>query len=577
MLAFKRSDSTIKTARSPQPIILIYQFFVHGNKQRHNEIQQCLKFNVANNNISKIILPNERIYTYEELGIKSDKIVQVNIKRRIKFSDIFELVDKMKLKGYIVTCNADIFFNNTLSNLYASGVQNEKTVYAQLRFEYTNKNLLKCKLFGPRSDSQDVWIFHSKFNVPKEKRKIFNIKYGIGGCDNKVAFLFDLLGFNVKNDPFLIKCFHNHQTQIRDYMHKPTISRPHMFIVPHLNPGQDTEKWPLDYWTKRTGTDFATYSNKETNFVEGKDMKNLLDLMDYANEAHMPFCLPLVTVHGANIVHLFKEFCKAGEDNNEHKQKLSVFNMQPSLQLLKSQGMSLDNIQKIQLFALKYMDCIYNSPGSFHYGPGDIACYSLSDPNNPFNIAPNVGPVIHRGLIDIARKSNRVIIHNAVLNLGDYINKEIWCDKIQDKKILIISKHYQLIKQQIDKKIDFYGRPLFKNCCFVYSDVPSCDSDGDFVSTINNYVSGLGARLGEFDMTFIGETPYSFFVLDYLHTSNKSVISAGEYMKLWFGLYTLDSLKASKDMISLYMNSNWVKIPDITKDIIENTVVEKNN
>ena len=78
-------------------------------------------------------------------------------------------------------------------------------------------------------------------------------------------------------------------------------------------------------------------------------------------------------------------------------------------------------------------------------------------------------------------------------------------------------------------------------------------------------------------MTFIGETPYSFFVLDYLHTSNKSVISAGEYMKLWFGLYTLDSLKASKDMISLYMNSNWVKIPDITKDIIENTVVEKNN
>ena len=54
------------------------------------------------------------------------------------------------------------------------------------------------------------------------------------------------------------------------------------------------------------------------------------------------------------------------------------------------------------------MDCIYNSPGSFHYGPGDHELViHLSDPNNSFNIAPNVGPVIHRGLMDIARKSNR--------------------------------------------------------------------------------------------------------------------------------------------------------------------------
>ena len=123
------------------------------------------------------------------------------------------------------------------------------------------------------------------------------------------------------------------------------------------------------------------------------------------------------------------------------------------------------------------------------------------------------------------------------------------------------------------KKIDFYGRPLFKNCSFVYSDVPSCDPDGDFVSTINNYVSGLGARLDEFDIAFIGETPYSFFVLDFLHSSNKSAISAGKYMKLWFGLYTLDSLKESKDMISLYMNNEWINIPNNIEP--SNEVLEK--
>ena len=122
MLSYKRSQNTIKQTPHIQPIILVYQFFIHSDKQRNNEIKQCLKFNIANRNISKIILPNERIFTHEELGIKSNKIIQVDIKRRLKFSDIFELVDKMKLKGYIITCNADIFFNNTLTNIYSSGI-----------------------------------------------------------------------------------------------------------------------------------------------------------------------------------------------------------------------------------------------------------------------------------------------------------------------------------------------------------------------------------------------------------------------------------------------------------------------
>ena len=42
-------------------------------------------------------------------------------------------------------------------------------------------------------------------------------------------------------------------------------------------------------------------------------------------------------------------------------------------------------------------------------------------------------------------------------------------------------------------------------------------------------------------------------------------------MKLWFGLYTLDSLKESKDMVSLYMNNEWINISNIetTNQILE--------
>ena len=221
-----------------EPIILIYQFFIHSNEERYKEIKQCLKFNVENNNISKIILLNERIYTNQELGIKSDKITQLDIKKRIVFSDIFDLVDRMNLKGYIITCNADIFFDNTLLNIYLSGIHNQKVVYAQLRFEYTDKDLSKCKLFKafgiPRRDSQDTWIFHSNFNVKKKNRDKFNINYGKMGCDNKIAFFFNVLGYNIKNNPLLIRTYHNHFTQIRDYNKNDTLPTPYLFIEPYL-------------------------------------------------------------------------------------------------------------------------------------------------------------------------------------------------------------------------------------------------------------------------------------------------------------------------------------------------------
>ena len=91
-------------------IFLIYQYFLHGEEERRKEIAECLKRNVENPLIERIILLNERIYTRKELGVKSGKIKQIDIKERLKFSHIFEYVEKEKLNGYIITCNADIFF-----------------------------------------------------------------------------------------------------------------------------------------------------------------------------------------------------------------------------------------------------------------------------------------------------------------------------------------------------------------------------------------------------------------------------------------------------------------------------------
>ena len=158
-----------KERADTQPIYLIYQYFVHHEASRNKELQDCLRKNVENPHITKIYLLNEKIYDKKELGIDSSKIEQRNIVSRIKFKDVFNFVEKESLKGYIVTCNADIFFDKTIDNLRKSTMSTKKQLLAQLRFDYTNKQLGKCKLFGPRADSQDAWIWHSNFNPNKEE------------------------------------------------------------------------------------------------------------------------------------------------------------------------------------------------------------------------------------------------------------------------------------------------------------------------------------------------------------------------------------------------------------------------
>ena len=80
-------------------IFLLNQFYIDSDENRQKEIRKCLMLNVHNKSIDKIYLLNERIYSEEELGIQSDKIIQVNIEKRLQYSDIFDFVEKENLDG----------------------------------------------------------------------------------------------------------------------------------------------------------------------------------------------------------------------------------------------------------------------------------------------------------------------------------------------------------------------------------------------------------------------------------------------------------------------------------------------
>ena len=224
-----------------EPINFILQYFIPKDKIRLKEVQKCLFYNVCNSNINTIYLLNEKVYTNEELGIEKckkediSKIKQVNIKKRLTFKKVFDYAKENNIKGYIIFANSDIFFDITIRNILKSSLHKEKGIYALTRFEALNKDLRKCKLFGHgRADSQDTWIIHSNF-IPKNT-KIFNFKFGYPGCDQKLIYLFLIIGYKMYNAPYFIKTYHNHKAKERDYNDKPhlLVNKPWGMLIPNL-------------------------------------------------------------------------------------------------------------------------------------------------------------------------------------------------------------------------------------------------------------------------------------------------------------------------------------------------------
>jgi len=235
--------------------------------------------------------------------VKSDKIIQTNIQRRAEYRDIFEYVDKAGLQGYIVMCNADIFMDSTLSNLFHSGIHVNKVAYAQLRFEYTSRALGKCLLHGDdktrrgRCDSQDTWVYHSNFNPSRQQRKAFNFQFGRLGCDNKIAYLLAVIGFDVRNEPYLIKTYHAHDAPAwkRDYSMTEKIPRPYLLIAPYVTGVTAENVWSgLSTGLRRYGTSVTRFTDSGTRYMFDRDNKTMYEFISSRLARREHFTIPRV-------------------------------------------------------------------------------------------------------------------------------------------------------------------------------------------------------------------------------------------------------------------------------------------
>jgi hypothetical protein len=207
----------------PSEVWMITQFFKHKDSARFQEIKECLVQNCRCPHIDRIVLINEKNYSSEYNSIKGrEKIHQVITGKRLTYADFLKYVqDNVPSNVIVILCNADIYFKNDLTDLWKINMEN--TMLGLLRWDVTTTPG-EIKIFGPRADSQDTWIFLSdsiqsrKWNFDK-----YNFQLGQPGCDNAFAGYILRDKFLLSNPALTFKTYHLHNTNIRNYEKKDYI------------------------------------------------------------------------------------------------------------------------------------------------------------------------------------------------------------------------------------------------------------------------------------------------------------------------------------------------------------------
>jgi hypothetical protein len=517
-----------------EPINLFYQFFIHKVNLRAKEIKKCLKFNVQNPHIDKIYLLNERLYTDNELGIISDKIIQIVIGNRLKFNDIFKYINENKITGYNVIINADIFLDTTIENLKYSQMHLQKQAMAILRYEYAH-NLEESKVFGPRFDSQDTWIFHSNYMPTIQEQRIFNFEFGKPGCDNKFVYLLNILDYEIINDPVFIKTYHVHESDKRDYTNADYIHTPWAVIIPaNVNVNEIRPSLGIDLYQVSIKTDGLTQINFHDNLV-------LFNYIQHKLSMNQNFIIPRIAGLENNYAVEGEELIKSnGIPSNEFMEYINntIHGMKNNA------GIKLTDLNSIMKYSNMYME-------SFN----QCEIYTCWEPHG------EVYKYIAKSHDYMRNKySSKMPIWAFALDIFHYIKSQPWTLSLKRKRILIISAFEESIKEKIPIRKEIYGIDLFPECEILTIKPPQTqgsEMSEEFEIELNKFFTKLDEIKNNYDVALVSAGGYGNLICSYIYKSGKSSIYVGGVLQMYFGINGSRWIRERPDILRLYLNKYW--------------------
>lgn len=547
-------DSVRLPDKNVDAVHLFLQFYIDANPARQHEIQTCLHKNIQNRHITKIHLLNERIYKNKEIGCTSPKLIQTDIGKRLKYSDILQYVADHDIHGYIVIANSDILFDSTLENLLYSDIHLRKKMYAQLRYEYNSIDPSQSPIFGPRFDSQDVWIFHSRFRIEETQRKMFTFPMGMPGCDNKLIYLFRILGFDVLNDPAFIRSYHYHTSMQRNYTEKDAIKQPWGTVLPV---GYSIDDMPQDMFVRvnRYYRDTIYESVKPPGY---NDNRRLYNYILSACSAGKPFVIPRIAGIENNIAWAGNIIEKWGGPSPEI---MEYINTQHHA-FHNNAGIFVETINHIVEYSRKY-----------------LKAFSNCEMYTGWEKTGNVYPHIHQSHDYITETycHPKQMAWAFAFDIFHYIYDTPWTHALRGKRILVISTFEESIREKLPIRAELYnGVDLFPECSFVLIKPPQTQGTSESAEYFGVHYAEFTRRLDAiketYDVALVSCGGYGNLVCNHIFESGKSAIYVGGVLQMYFGILGSRWLRERPDMLRMFMNKHWSRPKESEKPANHQTI-----
>ena len=536
-LIIKSNKLIINNKVNNDNVHIFNQFFIPSADERYDEIKFCLKQNVENDDIDYIHLLCERIYTDEELGIQSNKIIQTNIGKRLTFQDVFQYIRTNDITGYLILLNSDIFFfSETINNLKRSNFHTHKLFGAILRYDYNSKDVSKSKIFGPRFDSQDTWILHSNFNIPEFSEKTFDFEFGKPGCDNKLIYLMSILGYDILNDPKHIKTLHFHESEIPSYTKKDTLPLPWGMLLPYsyeIDTLHNCLVIPIQQ--------FSVWSKNFTTLML-EDNKYLSKYISDKIHSGQNFIIPRIAGIENNAA-VFQRII----NENPHKDVTSL------KQYIQRISYTMKNNAGIQLSNTADM-----------YSNLYLSAFEKCDIFASWEPQGGVAPGISQSLLYMLNKYKvKHPFWASTFDIFHYIFSEPWTHSLKGKRLLIVSPFIETIKEQLSIREHLYnGVDLFPGCTFEFLKPPQTQSDEpsqDFLYEMHRFKQNVDKKLNSFDIALVSCGGYGNPICAHIYSKGKSAIYVGGVLQMYFGILGNRWIKDRPDIIKLYHNKYWTR------------------
>lgn len=514
---------------------VISQFFIPHDPLRYREIQFCLQQHVKHPDVDVIHLLVEKMYSNQELGVSSTKkIKQVHIGSRLTFEDVFVYVRTNKLHGYIAFMNSDMYFaRDALQRIRKTYMHKQKEICTLLRYDSLKNG---ATIFGPRFDSQDVWILHSNSTIPEVCEKAFRFPFGKPGCDNKIVYLMKILGYTIVNDPKAVKTFHVHADTKRSYTPSDALSPPWGLILPHA--------FPLSQIQDSLGIrlrDFVSASKHFQRFLY-EDQDILRSYLEEKMRKRDWFVLPRVSGVENNVA-VYSYAIR--HDKNLAPSSMKKY-IQDALPVMKNNaGIKISSLQTLYHYEEQYMTAFRQCEIYAGWEPhGDYIQHIA-------NSQKYVETLFH----------NKKCIWTHCFDIFHYIYAQPWTWALRGKRILVVSPFVETIKEQLPIREHLYhGIDLFPECEFVFVKPPQTQADEDareFDMELRDFKRQIDSVMDAFDVALLSCGGYANPIASYIFSQDKSAIYVGGVLQMYFGILGNRWIQQRPDIVTLFVNSYW--------------------